>query len=238
MSWSPSRRYRPAFPPRCQRFPRRCAFTTVAIPGGCHLLPEQWRDRGRDIPCADLISKDAVVAASPSLDMLKTTLGVDVAGKRVLVRADLNVPVAGGRVSDATRLARLVPGLADLAKRGAKVIVLSHFGRPKAGPGDRIFAQACGRGSGRPARQGPPLSPPIVSDRPPPQLSARCAMAISRCLKTSAFIKAKKRTIRPSPPTWPNSATSSSAMPSHARTGLMHRPRRSRTCCRPTQVRC
>lgn len=65
------------------------------------------------------------------LDKLKTTAGLDVAGKRVLVRADLNVPVSEGRVTDVTRLTRLVPGLLDLAQRGAKVIVLSHFGRPK-----------------------------------------------------------------------------------------------------------
>ena len=65
------------------------------------------------------------------LDKLKTTAGLDLAGKRVLVRADLNVPVADGRVTDATRLTRLVPGILDLAQRGAKVVVLSHFGRPK-----------------------------------------------------------------------------------------------------------
>ncbi len=69
-----------------------------------------------------------------ALDKLKTTAALDVAGKRVLVRADLNVPVADGRVTDATRLERLVPGLQDLARRGAKVIVISHFGRPKGGP--------------------------------------------------------------------------------------------------------
>ena len=68
-----------------------------------------------------------------NLDKLKSTRGVDVAGKRVLVRADLNVPVADGKVTDATRLARLVPGLTELAGRGAKVIVISHFGRPKGG---------------------------------------------------------------------------------------------------------
>ncbi len=68
------------------------------------------------------------------LDKLATTAGLDVAGKRVLVRADLNVPVKDGRITDATRLERLVPGLAGLSARGARVIVLSHFGRPKAGP--------------------------------------------------------------------------------------------------------
>jgi phosphoglycerate kinase len=56
---------------------------------------------------------------------------VDVTGKTVLVRADLNVPMAEGRVTDATRLERLVPTLRHLTERGAKVAVLSHFGRPK-----------------------------------------------------------------------------------------------------------
>ena len=69
-----------------------------------------------------------------NLDKLKTTDDIDVAGKRVIVRADLNVPVRGGKVTDATRLERVVPGLKALADRGAKVIVISHFGRPKNGP--------------------------------------------------------------------------------------------------------
>jgi phosphoglycerate kinase len=68
------------------------------------------------------------------LDKLKTTAGLDLKAKRVIVRADLNVPVKDGKVADATRLERLVPGLQDLAKRGARVIVISHFGRPKGGP--------------------------------------------------------------------------------------------------------
>ncbi|MBS0270563.1 MAG: phosphoglycerate kinase [Proteobacteria bacterium] len=69
-----------------------------------------------------------------NLDKLKTTDGIDVKGKRVIVRADLNVPVRDGKVTDATRLERLLPGLNALADRGAKVIVISHFGRPKNGP--------------------------------------------------------------------------------------------------------
>ncbi len=55
----------------------------------------------------------------------------DLAGKRVLVRVDLNVPMVDGAVGDATRLAAAVPTLATLADRGARVLVLSHFGRPK-----------------------------------------------------------------------------------------------------------
>ena len=69
-----------------------------------------------------------------NLDNLKTTDAVDVSGKRVLYRADLNVPAKDGVVTDATRLKRVLPGLKALAARGAKVVVLSHFGRPKAGP--------------------------------------------------------------------------------------------------------
>jgi len=55
----------------------------------------------------------------------------DPKGKRVLLRADLNVPMAGGAVSDRTRLERLAPTITELADRGAKVLVASHFGRPK-----------------------------------------------------------------------------------------------------------
>ena len=69
-----------------------------------------------------------------NLDTIRPVARADVAGKRVLVRADLNVPAKDGRVTDATRLERLVPGLKDLMSRKAEVIVLSHFGRPKGGP--------------------------------------------------------------------------------------------------------
>lgn len=55
----------------------------------------------------------------------------DVAGKRVLVRADMNVPMQNGTVSDATRLERVLPTIRSLSSRGARVVLLSHFGRPK-----------------------------------------------------------------------------------------------------------
>lgn len=54
-----------------------------------------------------------------------------IAGKRVLVRVDLNVPMADGKVTDATRIERVGPTIAELSGKGAKVILLAHFGRPK-----------------------------------------------------------------------------------------------------------
>jgi phosphoglycerate kinase len=55
----------------------------------------------------------------------------DLTGKRVLVREDLNVPMADGQVTDDTRLRAAVPTVAELADKGAKVLILAHFGRPK-----------------------------------------------------------------------------------------------------------
>ena len=65
------------------------------------------------------------------MTVFRTIDDLDVAGKRVLVRADLNVPMKGGKVTDTTRIDRTVPTLKELADKGAKVIVLSHLGRPK-----------------------------------------------------------------------------------------------------------
>jgi phosphoglycerate kinase len=72
----------------------------------------------------------------------------DVAGKRVLVRVDLNVPVEDGKVTDATRIERSAATITELAHKGAKVILMSHFGRPKGrDPKDSLepIAQAVGR---------------------------------------------------------------------------------------------
>lgn len=55
----------------------------------------------------------------------------DIAGKRVLLRVDLNVPVKDGKVTDTTRIERVAPTIMELSGKGARVILLAHFGRPK-----------------------------------------------------------------------------------------------------------
>src|SRR6202166_5383183 len=61
----------------------------------------------------------------------RTLDDVDVNGKRVLLRVDLNVPMEDGRVTDLTRLERVAPTITEISDKGGKVILLAHFGRPK-----------------------------------------------------------------------------------------------------------
>ncbi len=61
----------------------------------------------------------------------RSVADMDVAGRRVLTRVDLNVPVEGGRVADATRIERIVPTVRSIAERGGRAILLAHFDRPK-----------------------------------------------------------------------------------------------------------
>ena len=69
----------------------------------------------------------------------RTIADMDFAKKRVLLRADLNVPVADGKVTDATRIERIVPTIREITKMGGKAILISHFGRPK-GKVDKAFS--------------------------------------------------------------------------------------------------
>jgi phosphoglycerate kinase len=65
------------------------------------------------------------------MSTFRTLDDIDVKGKRVLLRVDLNVPMENGRVTDATRLERVAATITEISDKGGRVILLAHFGRPK-----------------------------------------------------------------------------------------------------------
>ena len=78
---------------------------------------------------------------TPSLSDLSSLAiaNADVRGKVIFFRTDLNVPMAEGQITDTTRIDRTAPGIADLAAKGAKVVVAAHYGRPK---GERVASMS------------------------------------------------------------------------------------------------
>ena len=69
----------------------------------------------------------------------KTLDALDAKGKRILLRVDLNVPMDSGRVTDATRIERVLPTINELSHKGGRVVLLAHFGRPK---GQRVESES------------------------------------------------------------------------------------------------
>jgi phosphoglycerate kinase len=96
----------------------------------------------------------------------KTVRDVDVAGKRVLVRVDFNVPIKEGRVKDDTRIRAALPTIEYLREQGSRVILMSHLGRPKDAPDPALMldpvAMRLGQLLGAPVRKVSELSGPGV----------------------------------------------------------------------------
>src|SRR5437870_3509008 len=64
----------------------------------------------------------------------KTVADIDVKGKRVLMRADFNVPLEGSAITDDRRIVQAMPTIKSIIERGGRLILMSHLGRPKGGP--------------------------------------------------------------------------------------------------------
>jgi len=97
-----------------------------------------------------------------------TVRDVEVTGRRVLVRVDFNVPLVGGGVADDTRIRAALPTIAYLRERGAKVILVSHLGRPKDAPDDALrldpVASSLARLLGTSVRKLDELTGPAVEE--------------------------------------------------------------------------
>ena len=171
------------------------------------------------------------------LTKLKPISDADVSGKRVLVRADLNVPVADGKVTDATRLERILAGLKDLSARNARVIVISHFGRPKGAPDPTMSLAPVA------AKLGELLGKPV-------QFVNACIGADAEDAVSRLAPGEYRRSRKPALPQGRGkersgvrhragalAAMCSSTTRSPPRIGRTPRPRASRACCRPTPVR-
>jgi phosphoglycerate kinase len=116
---------------------------------------------------------------------MNTLDDVAVEGRRVLVRADLNVPLDGDRIADDGRIRASLPTLIALINRGARVIVCSHLGRPGGRPNLKYSLAPVAARLGRLLGQEVDFPGDIVGTRPVPR-SRPCAPAAWSCWKTCA----------------------------------------------------
>ena len=115
----------------------------------------------------------------------------DVRGKRVLVRVDLNVPVENGKPTDLTRIERVAPTIREIADKGGKAILLSHFGRPKGfDPKDSLeqLAPALAEVLGRPVA----FAEDCIGEKPKSAIAAMKNGDIL-CLENTRFHKGEEK---------------------------------------------
>src|SRR3954468_12659228 len=102
-----------------------------ASPTGWRTRPSRWGNcYSNRVP--QTVQRCSRCSAEFEMTKIFRTLDdVDVKGKRILLRVDLNVPTENGRVTDTTRLERVAPTITEMSGKGGKVILLAHFGRPR-----------------------------------------------------------------------------------------------------------
>ena len=120
---------------------------------------------------------------------------LDMAGKRVFIRVDFNVPLDGGKVSDDTRIRETLPTLRLAIERGARLVLASHLGRPKGKPESEIQPRARSRAAERTARQARGIRRRLRRRRSRSEEQRARRMATCCCSKTCASIPRKKPTM-------------------------------------------
>ena len=157
----------------------------------------------------------------------KTLDDVDVAGKRVLVRVDFNVPLEDGRITDDTRIRAALPTIRRLIDAKARVILMSHLGRPdgkveedlRLAPVAEHLAAAPGRSPWPRPRTASARQPQRRRRRP----SRKGDVLLLENLRFHPEEEANDPAVRP--PSWPPWATSTSTTPSAPPTAPTPRPR-------------
>ena len=125
------------------------------------------------------------------MSAFRTLDQADVKGKRVLVRVDLNVPVENGKPADLTRVERVAPTIREIADKGGKVILLSHFGRPKGFDPKESLAQlvpAIADVLGRPVA----FAEDCIGEKPKAAIAAMKSGDIL-CLENTRFHKGEEK---------------------------------------------
>jgi phosphoglycerate kinase len=125
------------------------------------------------------------------LSSFRTLDQADVRGKRVLVRVDLNVPVENGKPTDLTRIERVAPTIREISDKGGKVILLSHFGRPKGfDPKDSLaqLVPAIAEVVGRPVA----FAADCIGDKPKAAIAAMKSGGIL-CLENTRFHRGEEK---------------------------------------------
>ena len=157
----------------------------------------------------------------------KTLDDMDLAGKAVLVRVDINVPVEDGKVTDATRIVRIKPTIDDILAKGGKPVLLAHFGRPKGKPNPdmslRIVQPELETVLGR--------SVTFIERPSREMIDAEPADAVI-LVENTRFTPWKRPTTRRWRGFWPRSGTSTSTTLSRPPTAPMPRPKGWRSFCR------
>jgi phosphoglycerate kinase len=159
----------------------------------------------------------------------KTLDDMDLAGKIVLTRVDINVPVEDGKVTDATRIERIVPTIKDIQAKGGKPVLLAHFGRPKGKPNPefslRVTVPALEKALGQ--------SITFIETPDRATLENAPADAVILVENTRFSPMEEKPTTRKWRSFSPRWATSIAMMPFPQRTAPTPPPKASRACCPP-----
>ena len=158
---------------------------------------------------------------------------VDVSGKRVLLRVDLNVPTENGRVTDTTRIERVASTITEIADKGGKVIMLAHFGRPKGARDEAYSLRPVAAAVSEVIKRPVAFATDCIGE------TAAAAIAKLKngdilLLENTRFYKGEEKNDPASSRSSPSSATSMSTTPSPPRTAPTPRPKASPTSCRLT----